>query len=195
LPVKHAVLGLLVERRGYAYEVSQRLDERLGPHLAVTEGTVHSAMKTLRNAGHIEEVRRSWRGAQAAVWHAATDAGAAHYDEWMNETVAREPVRGELYLKFAMIDTRRLPRLREQFERLERECVADIAMQTRGRPLGDTLTDPVSMHTAAMLLIESAALDRLTGDLRFIKRTLTVLRWAETQGAVPRATLLEAVSS
>ena len=195
MPVKHAVLGLLVERRGYGYEIAQRLDRRLGPHLAVAEGTVHSALKTLRNAGHIEVVRRSWRGEQAAIWYGATRRGAAHYDAWLDEPMTREPVRGELYLKFAMTDTCRLPRLRKQFERLEMECLADIAMRTRSRPLADELTDSVSMHTAALLLIESGALDRLTADLRFIKRTLGVLRWAEAQGVVPRAKLLEAVTS
>jgi DNA-binding PadR family transcriptional regulator len=194
LPVKHAVLGLIVERRGYGYELAQRLSERLGPRLAVPEGTVHSAIKSLKGAGHINVVKRSLRGDQVAVWYGATDGGLEEYEAWLDEPVAREPVRGELFLKFAMIDATRVPRLREQFERLELECLAAIGAHTRARPLGDELTDPVSLQTAARLLLDSGALDRLNADLMFVKRTLGVLRWAEAQGSVPRARLLEAVS-
>jgi hypothetical protein len=103
-------------------------------------------------------------------------------------------VRREVYLKFAMIDATRVPRLLEQFQRLELECLAAIAAHTRARPLADELTDPVTLQTAARLLNESGALDHLNADLMFVKRTLGVLRWAEAEGSVPRAKLLEAVS-
>lgn len=194
LPVKHAVLGLLVERRGYGYDIAQRLSERLGPRLSVPEGTVHSSIRSLKQAAHIEVVRRTFRGDQMAVWYGATEAGVGEYAAWLDEPVAREPVRGELYLKFAMIDATRVPRLREQFERLELECLAEIGTHTRSRPLANELTDPVSLRTAARLLLDSAVLDRLNADLMFVERTLGVLRWAEAQGAVPRARLLEAMS-
>jgi DNA-binding PadR family transcriptional regulator len=194
MPVKHAVLGLITERRGYGYELSQRLSERLGPRLAVPEATVHSSIKTLKTAGHIEVVRRSFRGEQAAIWYGATEGGLVEYEAWLDEPVVREPVRREVYLKFAMIDATRVPRLLEQFQRLELECLAAIAAHTRARPLADELTDPVTLQTAARLLNESGALDHLNADLMFVKRTLGVLRWAEAEGSVPRDKLLEAVS-
>jgi DNA-binding PadR family transcriptional regulator len=194
MPVKHAVLGLIAERRGYGYELSQRLSERLGPRLAVPEATVHSSIKTLKTAGHIEVVRRSFRGEQAAIWYGATEGGLEEYEAWLDEPVVREPVRREVYLKFAMIDATRVPRLLEQFRRLELECLAAIAAHTRARPLADELADPVTLQTAARLLNESGALDHLNADLMFVKRTLGVLRWAEAEGSVPRDKLLEAVS-
>lgn len=194
MPVKHAVLGLIAERRGYGYEVSQRLSKRLGPRLAVPEATVHSSIKTLKTAGHIEVYRRSFRGEQAAIWYEVTEGGLEEYESWLDEPVVREPVRREVYLKFAMIDAARVPRLLEQFQRLELECLAAIAAHTRAHPLADELTDPVTLQTAARLLNESGALDHLNADLMFVKRTLGVLRWAEAEGSVPRAKLLEAVS-
>ncbi|HET6448981.1 MAG TPA: PadR family transcriptional regulator [Conexibacter sp.] len=193
--MKHAVLGLLVERRGYGYELTQRLSERLGSRLAVPEGTVHSSIKSLKGAGHIEVVRRSFRGDQVAVWYGATDGGVEEYETWLDEPLGREPVRDDLYLKFAMVDARRLSKFTREFQRLELECVTEIAVHTRAAPLADELSDPVSWEVARRLLLNSRALDHLNGDLAFIRRTLGVLRWAEAQdGSVPRTRLLEAVS-
>ncbi|MBS1870533.1 MAG: PadR family transcriptional regulator [Actinobacteria bacterium] len=195
LPVKHAVLGLLMERAGYGYDVANRLSERLGPGVPVSEGTVHSSIKSLRNEGYIELVRRTFRGDQVAVWYSATRSGAGRYHGWLDEPLVLEPVRDELYLKFAMVDVGRLPRFRAEFKRLELECLAEIAVHTRGYPLADDLADPVSWGVARRLLLDSRALDHLNGNLAFIRRTLGVLRWAEEQGGtVPRDRLLEAVS-
>jgi len=194
MPVKHAVMGLIVERPGYGYDLHNRLSHRLGPRLAVPEATVHSSIKSLRGSGHIEVVRRSFRGEQAAIWYGATEGGRDWYADWLDEPVVREPVRREVYLKFAMIDATRVPRLLEQFRRLELECLAAIAAHTRARPLADELSDPVTLQMAARLLNESGALDHLNADLMFVKRTLGVLRWAEAEGSVPRDKLLEAVS-
>jgi DNA-binding PadR family transcriptional regulator len=195
LPVKHAVLGLLMERTGYGYDVANRLSERLGPGVAVSESTVHSSIKSLRNEGSIEFVRRTFRGDQVAVWYSTTRSGAGRYHGWLDEPLTLEPVRDELYLKFAMVDVGRLPRYRAEFKRLELECVAQIGAHTRGYPLADELTDPVSWGVARRLLLDSRALDYLNCNLAFIRRTLGVLRWAEAQGgAVPRDRLLEALS-
>lgn len=193
MPVKHAVLGLVVERRGYGYELASRLNDRLGSAFEVPTGTVGAAIKTLKDAEHIEVVKKEMRGDQMRVWYGATPAGRAHFEAWMDEPLVREPMRGELYLKFAVTDSRRVPILRESFERLELECLADIAMHTRSPNLADELTDPVPFETATRLLLDSGRLDRLNADRAFIRRTLGVLRWAEETGTVPRAMLLEAV--
>lgn len=195
MPVKHAVLGLLLEHRGYGYEVAQRLSDRLGPRLAVPEGTVHSALRNLKRDGYVQVEKRTFRGDQVAVWYGATDSGREAYEAWLDAPLAREPVRDDLYLKFAMVDPRRLAHFKQEFQRLELECVGEIAVQTRAVPLADEVEDPVSWDVARRLLLDSRALDHLNGDLAFIRRTLGVLRWAESQdGSVPRDRLLEAVS-
>lgn len=197
MAVKHAVLGLLMERRGYGYEVTQRLSERLGPQFAVPRGTVQSAIDALYKADEIDVVRRTRRGDQVAVWYGTNERGAGTFNTWLDGPLSREPMRDDLYLKFAMVDVRRLPKFIAEFERLELECVAEIAALTHGRPLADEMADPVTWDTASRLLLDSRALDHLNGDLAFLRRTVSVLRWAESQDtvAVPRARLLEAVSS
>lgn len=193
MAVKHAVLGLLVERRSYGYELVSRLEDRLGPGFGVPAGTVFASLKTLKQDGHIRVVNKVTRGEQVRVYYDPTPAGVDHFEAWMDEPISREPLRGELYLKFALAGIGRVPMLRDAFERLERECLTELARCARSRNLADELTDPVPLDTATRLLLDSGVLDRLNADHAFIRRTLGVLRWAEAEGKVPRAMLLEAV--
>jgi DNA-binding PadR family transcriptional regulator len=54
MPVKHVVLGLLLERRSYGYELVQRLTERLSPAWQLTPSGVYWALDQLERAGQIE---------------------------------------------------------------------------------------------------------------------------------------------
>jgi DNA-binding PadR family transcriptional regulator len=193
LAVKHAVLGLLVERRSYGYELVSRLEARLGPGFAVPAGTVFTSLKTLKDEGYIEVVHKASRGEQVRVYYDTTPEGVEHFESWMDEPLSREPMRGELYLKFALTDISRVPMLREAFERLDLECLAEIARYARSQNLADESRDPVPYDIVSRWLLDSCVLDRLNAERAFIRRTLGVLRWAEAEGAVPRAMLLEAV--
>ena len=194
MPIKHAVLGLLVERRGYGFELAGRLDDRLGAGLAVPSGTVYTSLSTLEREGLIQVAKKVVRGRQIRVYYEPTPAGVEHFRAWMDEPLGREPLRGELYLKFALLDAQRVPALREAFERLELECVAEIAAHSRSRSVAGELADPVPLTTAVRWLLDSSVLDHLNADLQFVGRTLAVLRRAEAEGTIPRAALMETVA-
>jgi DNA-binding PadR family transcriptional regulator len=194
VPIKHAVLGLLVERRGYGFELSGRLDERLGAGLAVPSGTVYTSLSTLEREGFIKVAKKVVRGRQIRVYYEPTPEGVAHFERWMDEPLGREPLRGDLYLRFALLDEERVPALREAFELLELECVAEIAEHSRSRRLTGEPADPVPLTTAARWLLDSSVLDHLNADLQFISRTLAVLRRAESEGTIPRTALLETLA-
>lgn len=53
MAIKHAVLGLLLERRGYGYELMQRLEGRLGPAWKLNPSTVYAALDQLEDEGMI----------------------------------------------------------------------------------------------------------------------------------------------
>lgn len=195
MAVKHAVLGLLAERRGYGLELALRLNDRLGAGFAVPVGTVYTSLGTLENEGYAVVTRRARRGNQERVYYEATADGRRHLVEWLEEPVDRPPVRGELYLRFAVVDAERAPVLRQAFEVFEVECLADIARHTQAQRLTDGLPEQVSADVVSRWLLDSAALDRLNADLAFVRRALSVLRWMESDGTVSRSKLLEAVSS
>jgi len=195
MAVKHAVLGLLVERRSYGGELVARLEDRLGPGLASQSSTVYSAIDALEREGYVEVTKTTMRGKQKRIYYGPTPTGAEHFESWLDEPVAREPMRGELYLKLAMVDLARVPMLCETFEHLELEVLTDIARHTRAQRLADEPVDPVPLATTFRWLFDSRVLDHLNGELSFVKRTLQVLRCIQEAGELPRSTLLEAVSS
>lgn len=196
MPVKHAVLGLLLERRAYGHDLLTRLDARLGPGFEIPPGTVYTALGSLERDGHVREVRRASSGKRERVYYEATEQGIEHFEEWMAEPfVAQESLRGEMYLKLALVDAARIPALRAQFERLERTVMASIARATNAPGLADDAADPVPPEVVFRWLLDSRALDHLNGDRAFIRRTLEMLDYLEANGSVPRRKLLEAVSS
>jgi DNA-binding PadR family transcriptional regulator len=191
MPIKHAVLGLLVERRSYGFELATRLRERLGAGLAVPNGTVYASLRALEADGLAQVAKRVVRGRQERIYFAPTDAGVQAFRQWMDEPLSREPLRGDLFLKLALMSEQHLPVLREAFERLELECVAELARLSSERRLAMELADPVPLATAATWALEASAVDHLHADLRFVSRTLLILRRAETEGSIPRAALVE----
>ena len=54
--LRYGVLGLLIERRGYGYELVQRLAARLGSSWQLNRGSVYTALDQLLAAGLIEVV-------------------------------------------------------------------------------------------------------------------------------------------
>ena len=79
LSTRHVVLGLLVERPGYGYDLQQRIDARLG-FLGLSENAVYKILERLEREGWIEEMGRKEIGATrrgAATRHVPRDRARA----------------------------------------------------------------------------------------------------------------------
>jgi DNA-binding PadR family transcriptional regulator len=192
--LKHAVLGLLVPRPNYGHMLATLLEGRLGPGFVIDSGTIYASLRNLENEGHVRVVRRDLRGHQVRVWYEITPSGVRHFEEWIDAPLSREPLRADMFLRFAMTELPRVPALRLGFEQLERECLTEIASCTRVDLVG-TLPDPVTWDAAMGLLLQSGVLDRLNAERSFIRRALSVLRWAEAEGVLPRDMLLKVVEA
>jgi DNA-binding PadR family transcriptional regulator len=106
--VKYAVLGLLVERRSYGYELMQRLERRLGPAWQLNPSTVYAALDQLEaeeltvccpeQPAFASEVRG--RSQTRRVVYEATAAGEQAFQKWVQQpSDHQEPIRSELLLK------------------------------------------------------------------------------------------------
>jgi DNA-binding PadR family transcriptional regulator len=195
MPLKDAVLALLQERRGYGHELLSRLEDRLGPGVEVPAGTFYSALGKLVQEGFVTIGDRKVVRNRERVYYETTGAGSEHVNVWLDEPLVHEPLRGEVFLKLAVVDASRVSTLRERFEELERDVLSEMVRVTSAPSLADEAVDPLPPELVMRWLIESRARDYLTGELAFIRRALTVLDWIEANGSVPRRKLLEAVSS
>jgi DNA-binding PadR family transcriptional regulator len=127
-PVNWAVLGLVIDRPSYAFELWNRFEELWGDVLPVANSSsIYFALGELRKRGLVERVKgpRTAARGQPKPHERATREGLEAYEEWV---VAQMRAHVRLGLLFA----RRLGIFAEQpeialgiLERLERACLDD----------------------------------------------------------------------
>src|SRR5215218_702464 len=103
MSLKHAVLALIAERRGYGYELVQRLEERVGPAWRLNPSAVYPALDQLERAGLVtSSARRGGTRRSPRIVYAPTPAGMTALETWLRATAAPpEPVRADLHLRLA----------------------------------------------------------------------------------------------
>ena len=129
MSAKHAVLGLVIERPGYGYQLAQRLDERFGSSGFAPSG-VYSALDQLsrddlvRSAGEMG-AGPARRGAPRTIYE-ATEEGVDHFESWMLDPSPAPPLRDELHMKIALCRPRNLPKLIEMVGGQELVCLGRL---------------------------------------------------------------------
>lgn len=130
MSAKHAVLGLVIERPGYGYQLAQRLDERFGSSGFAPSG-VYSALDQLsrdelvRSAGELG-AGPARRAAPRTIYE-ATEEGIDHFESWMLDSSPMPPLRDELHMKIALCRPRNVPRLIEMIEGQELVCLGRLS--------------------------------------------------------------------
>jgi DNA-binding PadR family transcriptional regulator len=129
MSAKHAVLGLVIERPGYGYQLAQRLDERFGSSGFAPSG-VYSALDQLsrdelvRSAGEMG-AGPARRAAPRTIYE-ATEEGVEHFETWMLDSSPAPPLRDELHMKIALCRPRNVPRLIEIVAAQELVCLGRL---------------------------------------------------------------------
>src|SRR5512142_3471237 len=103
MPLKHAVLALIAERRGYGYELVQRFEARVGPGWQLNPSAIYPALDQLERAGlAASTLRRGGTRRSPRVVYAPTPAGEAALEAWLGAADAPpDPIRDELHLRLA----------------------------------------------------------------------------------------------
>ena len=195
--LRYGVLGLLIERRGYGYELVQRLSARLGSVWQLNASAVYTALDQLQDGGLIEALpgppaagvvsRRC-----ARLVYRPTERGVAEFRRWLASPSRRvEPVHSELALKVAFASARGAPSLlaviahEEQLivQALRQEQEAVGGASTRLRVVGEG--GPQSRAPVAATLLSAAATMRLQAELDWLAVVREVLQrmLAEAGGA------------
>lgn len=194
MSVKLAVLGLLTERRGYGYDIANRLQARLGPGYRPVAGAVYVSLDQLVRERLAVEARRVESRRQVKVYYEATPEAAERVAAWMREEEPRELLRGELYLKLAVARGEHLHALRTELERLERECVTELQARTAAMALGPGTSPAVGWDVAARWLTDAAALERLNGDLRWLRMAMRTIGKTAADGTIETSALVSATA-
>ena len=154
---KYVVLGLLIERPGYGYDLQQRLAAR-GGFLKLSENAIYGILERLEKTDRwIEEVGvkavgGTRRGAPRVIYR-ANALGRESFKEWMAAPCDRTVLRDELQAKLAVRKADDLPELLAVAEAQPRECLTELAPLRR--PILAHVADPdVPWHHAAVMMTD-----------------------------------------
>ena len=154
MSAKYAVLGLVIERPGYGYQLALRLHERFGSSAFAPSG-VYSALDQLTREQLVRPHGRNGavpvRRASPRVTYEATGAGVDHFERWMLGSSPAPPLRDELHMKIALCRPRDVPRLIDTVYGQELACSARMRELERARDhaRADHLDDARMMRALA----------------------------------------------
>ncbi|HEX7292323.1 MAG TPA: PadR family transcriptional regulator [Conexibacter sp.] len=163
LSTRHVVLGLLLERPGYGYDLQQRIDARLR-FLRLSESAVYKILERLEADGWIEEAGRRSIGATRRgaprVMYRATPLGRERFKQWIAAPCERAAVRDELQAKLSIAEPDDLPDLLATAEAQGRECLTELAAMRRPA-LARAVEPDLPWSDAATLMVEDFRLRSL----------------------------------
>lgn len=99
-PINWALLGLLIERASYGYELVQRFERTFGDTIELSSRSqIYTALNSLARRGLIEEVRDARDEdllRQPKPHYRATEVGIRAYEGWLIEQVSDDERRSRL---------------------------------------------------------------------------------------------------
>lgn len=192
MSAKHAVLGLVIERPGYGYDLARRLGERFSSYGFAPTG-VYSALDQLSSEGLVRAVgTRGDAGERAAprTVYEATPAGVEAFDGWMLSSSSLSPMRDELYMKLALSRPHNLPRLIELVRSQEQECL--LRLEQLAAPVATTGAKARARGTSlawsdvAALLVRDAEVKRLQARVEWLQKARSIMtRLSPARGGDP----------
>ncbi|HEX5853219.1 MAG TPA: PadR family transcriptional regulator [Solirubrobacteraceae bacterium] len=176
MSVRHAVLGLLIERPSYGYQLTKRLDEQFGAWAWQSSG-VYTALDQLVRDGDVrsrgkKEMGATARGAPRVVYE-ATPQGQGTFAAWINESTPLSPVRDGLDLKILLARPEFLPSLIDQTWAQEQQCIDHLRALRSTRPPSAGLS--ASWEEAAVVLKSRAEIKQLEARIETLQETRSVM--------------------
>jgi len=188
MSVKYAVLGLLVQRRGYGYDLVQRFEEQVGPAWQLNAGAIYVALDKLEQEGLVRPVpspdgaqptrRRTMRGAPRVTYE-PTRAGVERFEDWMATGSSRSPMREELHLKLALSQPRNLPRLIELTYEQEQDCLERLERCRETSGVEDLLETAQPWSAIASVMVRDAEIAQLQATVEWLRRVREAMRWLQ----------------
>jgi DNA-binding PadR family transcriptional regulator len=172
--LKHAVLGLVLEKPSYGYELMNRLEQRM-PYWRGTG--VYSVLDRLETEEFVVggDGRRvgSQRSAPKTVYH-GTDAGRAFFHEWLLKPTEFTPSVQELDLKISLSGPDEWPALIDQIAGQELYCMNELTKLTVAQP--PPVSSPSDWPGASIALQRNAEAKMLQVRVEWLQEVRATMR-------------------
>jgi DNA-binding PadR family transcriptional regulator len=181
------LLGLLLERPGYPYQLADRMQKRLGPRWQVDSGQLYRAVKGLERDGLIERIRNESSRRRERHIFAITKRGVEEFDLWFEQTpdAVRSSAR-QLLVKITFAGPGRLPQAMTKVENYRCNCAKLLDEITAMRDaLPGTEQEPPRAEDTLHRLSLSADVFALEADLRWAQDAQQLLTRLAEQDPAP----------
>lgn len=185
MSVRHTLLGLLLERPAYPYELGNRLEERFGPAWKINSGQLYRTCKSLEAEGLIERVDAAKDDQTERHIVTITDDGAVEYGRWFSKG-ARRPqlLRRDLMAKITLAGPERLKDTLADVDGYERECVACLRDHIRLRETIPLEGLRVRADHVLLRLNLNATIRQLEAELGWAREAQERVTWLADQDAI-----------
>ena len=191
MSAKHALLGLLLDRPAYPYQLADQMQVRLGPTWKVNSGQLYQTIKTLESDGLIERVHEVSQDHENRHVFEITDDGVVEFERFFDQTPdAVRLCRRPLLVKITFAGPQRLQDALAKVGVYERECarrLAETAHLREEMPADDPRETGGTLLRADHLLLRlnlSADIFQLEGELRWAAHAREMLSWLADQDAI-----------
>lgn len=170
--VNWAVLGLVIEKPSYGYEIGRRFISRFGGFIPASLSNIYTTLDRLVRMGlleptHVQATTAS--GRQHKLHYRATSEGARAYRAWLARRLRESDQRSELLLRLLSVCLRGVPALDEVLERYEAECVQERVELREQAPA--PAADPELMPELLQRMIDDERRCMLGAQLDWVRRT------------------------
>jgi DNA-binding PadR family transcriptional regulator len=166
-PLDGVVLGLLVERPGYGYDLGKRLDERMGPGWKLSPSTIYMALDRLEAKRCVSSELHELEGrprSRERVLYRSTPEGTKEYVRWLSSPVRKEPVRLDVLARIAVAAPEHAPLLLTALDGYEAECLDMLTSAS-----GHAAESCDGWEAVVVGGIEESILEHLHAELRWVK--------------------------
>jgi DNA-binding PadR family transcriptional regulator len=174
----HALLGLLLDRDSYPYELADRLASRLGPAWDVNSGQASQICRTLERDGMIERVEPTGDSRDRRQIYRISPRGEAKFERWFSQVDVSVPrSRRPLLVKLALAGPDRLREAQEQIDEHERACAAHLnELQIEHNKVPNEAPYVRADHVLLRLSLR-ADIIQLEGELQWSKEAREMISW------------------
>jgi DNA-binding PadR family transcriptional regulator len=185
MSTKHALLGLLLDRPAYRYQLGHRLQERLGPAWAINSGHLYQTIDRLEKEGLIERIDGAPGNRRDRYIVEITDGGVDEYERWFQEDIsAAQLIRRPVLVKIALAGPERLQSALKQIDAYERDCATRLRELARHRDEIPAGGPRVRADHVLLRLGLSADITHMEGELGWARHAHEMVSWLLEQDVV-----------
>lgn len=185
MSAKHALLGLLLHKPAYGYELADRLQARLGPAWAINSGQVSQTLRQMEAEGLIARVDGTAGVHAKRRFFAINESGLEEFEQWFaSDTTAARLTRRPLLVKVTLAGPDRLKDSLEQIDAYELDCAEQL--KELSRMFREVPEDGSQVRADHVLLRLGLTADifQLEGELAWARHAHEMVSWLMERDAI-----------